>query len=89
MVGRLLQAGADPNLALLSGETPLMVASRVGQPPVVVDSSSRRARTSNAARDARSDGAHVGGVAEAPGRSCKLLIAAGADIHARSAAWSQ
>ena len=35
MVKKLLDAGANPNLALLSGETPLMVASRSGYPDVV------------------------------------------------------
>ena len=30
MVRRLLDAGANPNAALLSGETPLMVAARSG-----------------------------------------------------------
>src|SRR5829696_7769199 len=35
MVRRLLQAGADPNLALIAGETPLMVAARTGAAPVV------------------------------------------------------
>ena len=35
MVRRLLQAGANPNLALLLGETPLMVASRSGNADVV------------------------------------------------------
>ena len=38
MVRRLLAGRApNPNLALLSGETPLMVASRVGQSPTVVE----------------------------------------------------
>jgi ankyrin repeat protein len=35
MVGRLLQAGANPNLALLACETSLMVASRSGSEEVV------------------------------------------------------
>ena len=32
---RLLEAGANPNLALLAGETPLMVAARSGKADVV------------------------------------------------------
>ena len=36
MVDRLIRAGADPNgKVLLNGETPLMVAARVGNPKVV------------------------------------------------------
>ena len=35
MVRRLLEAGADPNAALLAGETPVMVAARSGYPAVV------------------------------------------------------
>ena len=62
LVKRLLEAGANPNAALVSGETPLMVASRPGSGAVARCSRSGRIRMP---RCARSDGADVGGLAEA------------------------
>ena len=58
MVRRLLQAGADPNLASCSGETPLMNASRSGSPEVVEQLLAKGER--QRARRARTDCAHVG-----------------------------
>ena len=86
VVGRLLQAGADPNLALQSGETPLMVASRVGSAPVVSTAPRRGAKVTPPRP--RRQTALMWAVAQQHPDVVQLLIAAGADIHARSAAWN-
>ena len=87
LVARLLQAGANPNLALLAGETPLMVASRSGKAEIV-EQLLRQGRQRQRAGRARPDRAHVGrGAAASGGR--QMLLAHGADVHARSEVWSE
>jgi ankyrin len=87
MVRRLLKAGANPNLALLAGETPLMVASRSGNVDVVEQLLAAGARTN--ARGARGQTALMWAVAQKHPAVVKVLIAGGADVHARSDTYNE
>jgi ankyrin len=87
MVRRLLDAGANPNLALLAGETPLMVAARTGSVPVVEQLIARGADVN--ARGARKQTALMWAVSQKHADVVKVLLAHRADVHARSQAWSQ
>ncbi len=84
---RLLEAGANPNAALVSGETPLMVASRSGK-AAAVEALLGEGCESQCARGARSDGADVGRLAGARRRR-QAAVAGGADVHAKTDSWSQ
>ena len=85
---RLLDAGANPNLALLAGETPLMVASRSGKADVVALLLAKGADAERA-RGTSADRADVGGRRSGIPTSSRLLIAHGADVHARSSEWQE
>ena len=87
MVRRLLQAGANPNAALLLGETPVMVASRSGNPDVVEQLLREGAKVN--ARAARGQTALMWAVAQKHSDVVKVLLAHRADVHARSDVWSQ
>jgi ankyrin repeat protein len=87
MVGRLLGAGANPNLALLLGETPLMIASRSGNPLVITQLIDKGANVN--ARGPRGQTALMWAVSQQHPDAVKVLLARGADIHARSDMWSQ
>jgi ankyrin repeat protein len=87
MVRRLLQAGANPNAALLLGETPLMVASRSGNADVAGQLLMRGANVN--ARAARGQTALMWAVAQKHPDVVKVLLAHRADVHARSESWSQ
>ena len=87
MVKALLQAGANPNLALLLGETPLMVAARSGNADVVEQLIAKGAEVN--ARAARGQTALMWAVAQQHPDVVKVLLAHGADVHARSEVWSQ
>src|SRR5947207_3062885 len=87
MVDRLLQAGANPNAALLSGEPPLMVASRSGNPAVVEQLLAKGANVN--ARAARGQTALMWAVAQKHPTVVSVLLAHGADVTARSDVWSQ
>jgi ankyrin len=87
MVERLLRARANPNLALLLGETPLMIASRSGNPDVVTQLIDKGASVN--ARGPRGQTALMWAVSEQHPDVVKVLLARGADIHARSEVWSQ
>ena len=86
MVRTLLGAGADPNLALLLGETPLMAASRSGNADVVAQLLDKGANMN--ARGARGQTALMWAVAEQHPEIVKALLAHGADLHAKSDVWS-
>ena len=87
MVQGLLEAGANPDAALLSGESPVMTASRTGSPQVVerllaagADPNAKATRGQTALMWAASQGhSDVVGV----------LLEYGADVHIRSETWSQ
>jgi ankyrin repeat protein len=87
MVTRLLDAGANPNIALLSGETPLMVAARAGKAAAVSALVAKGANPN--ARGARGQTALMWAVSQKHVEVVRLLVAAGADVHARSESWTQ
>lgn len=83
LVEALLAAGADPDAALPSGETALMAASRAGAGRAV-DSLLQRGAEVNAAEQTRGQTALMWAVANRHSDVAARLIAAGADIYARS-----
>jgi ankyrin len=87
MVRALLEAGANPNAALLLGETPVMVASRSGNPDIVEQLLARGANVN--ARGARGQTALMWAVAQRHPDVVKVLLAHKADVHARSEVWSE
>ena len=87
MVQLLLDAGANPNAALLSGETPLMVAARAGKAEIVKMLLAKKADPNKTAT--RKQTALMWAVAQKHSDVVKLLIANRADIHARSESWTQ
>jgi ankyrin repeat protein len=87
MVRRLLEAGANPNAALLAGETPVMVAARSGSPLVVEQLIAKGADVN--AHATRGQTALMWAVAQHHADVVKVLIAHGADIHIRSDVWSE
>ena len=86
MVRRLLEAGANPNLALLSGETPLMVASRSGYPDVVELLLAKGANTN--AHGTRGQTALMWAVSQQHPDVVKVLLAHHADLNLRSDVWT-
>src|SRR5262249_46052417 len=86
MVKRLLAAGADPNKALLAGETPIMVASRSGNADVVAQLIAMGGNVN--ATGARAQTALMWAVAQQHPDVVKVLLAHHADVHARSQVWS-
>jgi ankyrin repeat protein len=86
MVRRLLAAGGNPNAKLLRGETPLMMASRAGNPAIAELLLSKGADPN--ARAARGQTALMWAVAQKHPDVVKVLIAHKADLHARSDTWT-
>jgi ankyrin repeat protein len=87
MVRTLLEAGANPNAALLLGETPVMVASRSGNPDIVEQLLTRGANVN--AHAARGQTALMWAVAQRHPEVVKVLLAHHADVHARSEVWNE
>jgi ankyrin repeat protein len=87
MVAKLLAAGANPNLALIAGETPVMIASRSGKPAVVEQLIAKGANVN--ARGTRGQTALMWAVAQEHADVAKVLLLHGADIHAKSNVWSE
>ncbi len=87
MVRRLLEAGANPNAALLLGETPLMTAARSGYPDVVELLLAEGANVNVHA--ARGQTALMWAVAQKHSDVVEVLLANGANVQARSEVWSQ
>jgi ankyrin repeat protein len=84
MAGRLLAAGADPNIALPSGETPLMTAARAGNADLVRALINHRADV-NAFEQSQQQTVLMWAIVGRHPGIVRLLIDAGADIRARSA----
>src|SRR6185295_10732810 len=82
-----LKAGANPNAALLLGETPLMVAARSGHADIVEQLLAKDANVN--ARAGRGQTALMWAVAQKHPDVVKALLAHNADVHARSEVWSQ
>ena len=83
LVTRLLDAGADPNAAHLSGESPLMAAARTGREPVVRALLAHGADV-NAAETAHDQTALMWAAANRHPEVVQALIEAGADLQVRS-----
>jgi ankyrin repeat protein len=83
IVERLLTAGARADTALPSGETPLMTAARAGSVGAVKALIARKADV-NAVERTEGQTALMWAVAEQHPDVAKVLIDAGADVHARS-----
>ena len=88
MVKRLLEAGANPNLALLAGETPLMVAARSADIPKSSKQLLAKGGNPNA-HGTRGQTALMWAVSQQHPDVVKVLIAHGADLKARSDVWSE
>jgi uncharacterized protein len=87
LVQVLLDAGADPNRVLLLGETPLMVAARSGSAAVVEQLLAKGAAPNAVA--ARGQTALMWAAAERHADVVRVLVAGGAEVHLRSAVWTQ
>ena len=83
MVDRLLAAGANPNVSSVGGESPLLVASRAGNAALVKALIAHGAQV-NATEPMRGQTALMWAVANRRDEVVRVLIQAGADVHARS-----
>jgi ankyrin repeat protein len=83
MVTAFLEAGANPNVLTLAGESPLMAAARSGS-LMAVAALLKRGADPNAAERTRGQTALMWAVAAQQAGAVRLLLAAGADAHART-----
>ena len=88
VVEQLLDGGANPNVALARGETPLMAAARSGTIRAVALLLERGADPNTTERE-RGQTALMWAAAQRHADVARLLIAHGADLHARSTVWDQ
>jgi ankyrin repeat protein len=83
MIELLLKAGADPNVARSTGETPLMTAARTGNVDVLKLILAHSANV-NAKETVTGQTALMWAVAENHVVATRLLLESGADVHSRS-----
>ena len=83
LVVRLLSARADPNVAQMSGESPLMAAARTGRVQTVAALLAHGADV-NASETSHDQTALMWAAANRHAGVVQMLIAAGADVQARS-----
>jgi ankyrin repeat protein len=83
MIELLLNAGADPNVALPEGETALMTAARTGEVPAVRLLLARGAAV-NAVEKWKQQTALMWAAHEGNADAARVLIEAGANVNARS-----
>ena len=83
MAERLLAAGANSNVSSVGGESPLLVASRAGNAALVKALIAKGAQV-NATEPLRGQTALMWAVANRRNEAVRVLIQAGADVHARS-----
>ena len=83
IVEMLLNAGANPNSAVSTGESVLMTAARTGSVPIAQALMARGANV-NAAESLHAQTALMWATAQQHADVVRLLIAGGADVHARS-----
>src|SRR6185503_9850328 len=88
MVERLLTADANPNAALLSGETVLMTCSRTGEMGAVTALLARGANV-NAKEPAHDQTALMWAAAQRHPQVVRALVERGADVRARSRVYAQ
>ena len=81
MAGRLLDAGADPDAALILGETGLMTAARSGNPEVVLQLLAEGADPN--AKAARAQTALMWAASQGHSEAVGVLLDNDADTHAR------
>ena len=84
-VEALLAAGANPNLVPPTGETPLMIASRMGNVEAIKVLIAHGANV-NAKEAARGQTALMWAISDRQPQAARLLLEAGADLHARTLA---
>ena len=84
----LLEAGANPNVTLRMGETPLMSAARSGNLRVVELLLDRGAAV-DAVEYERHQTALMWAAAQQHADVVRLLAARGANVHARTRVWEQ
>jgi ankyrin repeat protein len=88
MIARLLQAGADPNAAPPTNVTPLMQAVRTGDVESVTLLLDAHG-DANARERAGAQTALMWAVTQGHADVVRVLVAHGADVHARSSVWQQ
>jgi ankyrin repeat protein len=83
MVALLLKAGADPNAGQTGRETPVMTAARVGVPAVMKLLLTNGGNV-NATESLRNQTAAMWAAAQGHSETLQLLVAAGANVQART-----
>jgi ankyrin repeat protein len=83
MVKAFLDAGANPNVLTVAGESPLMAAARSGSATAVA-ALLKHGADPNAAEKTRGQTALMWAVAAQQPAAVRLLLVAGADVHART-----